>query len=168
LPDCLESVRGRVDEIVVADTGSTDSSVEVAKVFGAKVVAIPWENDFAKARNLSLAEVTSDWVLMLDADECLDPEAEATLPRLLADAAVAGYQVTIRNYVRSLANKIWDRSAKPNFSTYAPAARYPAFIDHENVRLFRRDPEIYFSGRVHETVGWQSRRRIAKLALRNC
>ena len=44
----------------------------------------------------------------------------------------------------------------------------PAYVDHENVRLFRRDPEIYFTGRVHETVGWQiinTARRLANSQL---
>lgn len=155
LEDCLESVQGLVDEIVVADTGSTDSSIEIAQRARARIFPIPWENDFAKARNLSLAEVKSDWVLMLDADERLDPGAAKVLPALLADREAAGFQVTIRNYVANLHHKIWDRQASPNTGAYAPARAYPAYVDHENVRLFRRDPEIYFTGRVHETVGWQ-------------
>ena len=148
-------MRAVVDEIIVADTGSTDGSVGIARKAGAKVISIPWENDFAKARNRSLAEVTSDWVLMLDADERLDPGAATLLPSLLSHRATAGFQVIIRNYVSTLAHKIWDRPAKPNDSAWGPAQSYPAYVEHENVRLFRRDPEIYFTGRVHETVGWQ-------------
>ncbi len=155
LAECLESVRGVVDEIIVADTGSTDGSVGIARKAGAKVISIPWEDDFAKARNRSLAEVTSDWVLMLDADERLDPGAGTLLPSLLSHRATAGFQVIIRNYVCTLAHKIWDRPAKPNDSAWGPATSYPAYVEHENVRLFRRDPDIYFTGRVHETVGWQ-------------
>jgi Tfp pilus assembly protein PilF len=153
LPDCLASVRGVADEIVVADTGSSDSSAEIARQAGARVISIPWENDFAKARNLSLAEVTTDWVLMLDADERLDPAAASVFPSHLANKEVAGYQVTIRNYLRTLTQTLWDRPAIPNDSSYEPARAYPAFTAHENVRLFRRDPEIYFVGRVHETTG---------------
>ncbi|HKV47570.1 MAG TPA: glycosyltransferase [Candidatus Acidoferrales bacterium] len=155
LPECLGSVAGVVDEIVVADSGSSDESIEIARRSGAKTLSIPWENDYAKARNLSLAQVTSDWVLMLDADERLDPDAQQKLPALLANRSVAGYQVTIRNYVADASKKIWDRPSHPNDGSYAPSRSYPAYIDHENVRLFRRDPEIYFVGRVHETVGWR-------------
>jgi tetratricopeptide (TPR) repeat protein len=153
LPDCLASVRGIVDQIVIADTGSTDASKEVARGLGVKVISIPWENDFSKARNLALSKVTCDWVLMLDADERIDPGAASLMPGHLANKNVAGYQVTIRNYRSSLTEKVWDRPARPNDSEYAPAKQYPAYVDHENVRLFRRDPEIYFVGRVHETVG---------------
>ena len=164
LAECLASVAGVVSEIVVADTGSTDSSIEIAHNAGAKVFSIPWENDFARARNLSLDQVTADWVLILDADERLDPQAGSLLPALLANRNVAGYQVIIRNYVNSLDTKIWDRPAKANDSSYAPARNCAGYIDHENVRLFRRDPEVYFSGRVHETVGWRIINTARKLA----
>jgi len=165
LPDCLGSVKGVVDEIVVADTGSEDGSVAIARAAGAKTISIPWESDYAKARNLSLAQVTADWVLMLDADERLDPGAREKLPALLGNKAVAGYQVTIRNYVSDPARKIWDRASHANDGAYEPSRAYPAYIDHENVRLFRRDPEIYFVGRVHETVGWRIKETRGKLGM---
>jgi glycosyltransferase involved in cell wall biosynthesis len=163
LPGCLASVQGVVNEMVVADTGSADSSPEIARRAGAKVFSIPWDNDFAKARNLSLAHVSADWVLMLDADEHLDPAAASILPSLLCHCDIAAYQVPIRNYLASLAKKVWDRPARPNDSTYAPAQPYPAYVEHENVRLFRRDPAIYFTGRVHETVGYRIRETKKKL-----
>jgi glycosyltransferase involved in cell wall biosynthesis len=163
LPDCLASVSGIADEIVVADTGSDDDSLEIARKAGAKTISIPWENDYAKARNISLAQATSDWILMLDADERLDPAAKETLPALMANRTVAGYQVTIRNYVSDASKTIWDRPSHPNNESYEPGRAYPAYIDHENVRLFRRDPEIYFVGRVHETVGWRIKETSGKL-----
>lgn len=153
LKACLESVRGVVSEIVIADTGSTDTTKQIAQESGGRIIDIPWANDFAAARNLSLAEVKADWVLVLDADEMLDSRAAAAIPPLLASQGVAGYQVTIRNYVLSLGDRIWDRPAKPNDGALAVASAYPAFVEHENVRLFRRDPQIYFVGRVHESVG---------------
>jgi len=153
LAACLESARGAVDEMVIADTGSTDNTIKLARGIGARVISIPWENDFARARNLSLAEVTADWVLSMDADERLDPAAPRRLPALLANRKAAAYQVPIRNYVLSLNERIWDRPAKPNDSPIPEAKQYPAYVDHENVRLFRHSAELYFVGRVHETVG---------------
>ncbi len=149
----LESVRGVANEIIIADTGSSDASVQIAREFGARVFNIPWENDFAVARNRALAEVQADWVLVLDADEVLDSEAKKIIPGLVAATKTAGYMVAIRNYFLSLDDRIWDEPAKPNDSTLPAAKAYPAYVDHENVRLFRRDPRIYFVGRVHETVG---------------
>jgi tetratricopeptide (TPR) repeat protein len=153
LPACLESLRGLVSEMIIADTGSTDDTVEVAMSFGGRVIPIPWTDNFSEARNRALAMVKSDWVLSLDADEQLDPATGACFPALLADPAFAAYQVTIRNYVFSLEDRIWDRTAKPNDSELPQARTYPAYVEHENVRLFRRTPEIYFVGRVHESVG---------------
>ena len=150
---CLESVRGVVDETVIADTGSADSTIEIARSFDARVFGIPWENDFAAARNRALQDVHTDWVLTLDADEVLDPGAKDDIPRLIAATNISGYMVSIRNYFLSLDDRIWDQPAKPNDSSLPAAKKYPAYVDHENVRLFRRDPRIYFVGRVHESVG---------------
>ena len=90
LPDCLASVKGVVNEMVIADTGSTDGTAEIARNAGAKVISVPWEDDFSKARNAPLAMVTADWVLSLDADERLDPGAPAVLPTLVAKKDLAG------------------------------------------------------------------------------
>jgi glycosyltransferase involved in cell wall biosynthesis len=153
LPLCLDSACELVDEIVVADTGSKDATRAVAARYGARVLQVEWENDFAKARNLALAAVTSDWVLMLDADEELDPQARTSIPKLIESTEISGYLVTIRNYVNGLQERLWDRPATPNDSRLERARAYPAYVQHENVRLFRHDPQIYFVGRVHETVG---------------
>ena len=59
--------------------------------WAARVVSIPWENDFAKARNLALKEVHTDWVLFLDADEQLDP-VRVLLPARV-DESEAGHGV---------------------------------------------------------------------------
>ena len=69
LPTCLDSIKDYVDEIIIVDTGSTDSTVEIAKSYNAKVYHHPWENSFSKARNHSLSYATCDWILIMDADE---------------------------------------------------------------------------------------------------
>ncbi len=152
LPACLQSVRGIVDEMVIADTGSTDATIAAATTLGARVISVPWTDDFAAARNLALGEVKSDWVLVLDADEQLDSEAATQIASLFASDLADGYQVTIRSYVLSLEDRIGDRAAKPNDFRFPAARAYAAYVEHENVRLFRRDPELYFVGRVHESV----------------
>ena len=60
---CLASLEGQVDAIYVTDTGSTDESVAIAKSFGANVRSFQWNNDFAAARNASIAGVREDWIL---------------------------------------------------------------------------------------------------------
>ncbi|HYG98940.1 MAG TPA: glycosyltransferase [Terriglobales bacterium] len=151
---CLESVQGVVTEIVVADTGSTDGTVEIATELGATVIQVPWANDFAQARNAALQPLKTDWVLVLDADEELDSDAKPVIPGLL-EQSVGGYEVPIRNYLPVRYARTFDRVAKPNNETTGRAIHAPAYTEHTNCRLFRRVPEIYFVGRVHELVEHQ-------------
>ena len=69
LPRCLVSVKPVVDEMIVVDTGSTDRTKEIARVFGAKVFDYEWADDFSGARNFSLSKAKGNWILILDADE---------------------------------------------------------------------------------------------------
>jgi tetratricopeptide (TPR) repeat protein len=152
LRHCLQSVSGVVSQIVIADTGSTDGTVDIAREFGATVISVPWESHFANARNAALKLMETEWVLVLDADEELDGEAKAQLPNLLRPWNVGGYLVAIRNYIPTVTGRGWDRVAEPNRGKHPRARQAPAYFVHENCRLFRRDPEIYFVGRVHELV----------------
>lgn len=84
LARCLRSVRGVVDEIVVADTGSTDDTVKIAAQFGAKTPHFEWVNDFAAARNFALEQTTGDWILVLDADEHASDALAKEIKRFIA------------------------------------------------------------------------------------
>ena len=83
LPKCLKSVKNVVDEMIVLDTGSTDKTPKIAAKFGAKVHHYQWCNDFSAARNEALKYVSGDWVLILDADETLNPEIIPPLREVL-------------------------------------------------------------------------------------
>jgi len=154
---CLESARDIVSQIVVADTGSTDGSADIAREFGATVVQVKWEDHFANARNAALAPMTTDWVLVLDADEEVDRDAKRNMPILLNAANVGGYITPIRNYMANKFNRGWDRIGEPNDYRHERSRSSPTYIEHENCRLFRRQAEIYFSGRIHELVEPQIR-----------
>ncbi len=159
---CLNSVQGVVDQIVVADTGSTDNTADIAREFGATVISVPWENDFAKARNAALVPMKTDWVLVLDADEELDPEAKHLLPGLMADQEVSGYTVTIRDYMAVRASYWLGHYSHTNDSKIERAKDAPSYHDQFTIRLFRNHPEIYYFGRVHELVEY----RICRLGLK--
>lgn len=75
---CLASVRDHVDQIVVVDTGSTDSTLAIAEEFGATIGHFAWCDDFAVARNVALGLVETEWVLSIDADEELVLKAGPT------------------------------------------------------------------------------------------
>lgn len=72
---CLDSLQGQVDEIVIADTGSTDATKDIAKEFTDKVYDFEWTDDFAEARNFVASYASGEWILAVDADECIDPES---------------------------------------------------------------------------------------------
>ena len=132
LPDCLESVRGLVDDFVIVDTGSTDNTWEVAQSFGAEIFQFDWSDDFSEARNESLRHAKGDWIFFLDADEVLDrAEENDCLRRAASVPGIDAYFVPILN----------SRENGESESTVGSA-----------VRFFRNYPGVHFSGRVHESV----------------
>jgi len=91
LGECLDTVRGLVDEIVVVDTGSTDRTVELAEKYGARIGHFAWCDDFAAARNESLKLATGDWIMWLDADDRLPVEHHGEIRRLLSEGRDRAY-----------------------------------------------------------------------------
>jgi glycosyltransferase involved in cell wall biosynthesis len=71
----LENIRQIADEIIIADTGSTDDTVKIARQWGAKVHHLAWSDDFSAARNSCMKRVSGDWVLWLDAGEQISPQS---------------------------------------------------------------------------------------------
>jgi glycosyltransferase involved in cell wall biosynthesis len=131
LPECLESVRDLAPEMIVVDTGSSDATRELAANHGAKVFAFDFRVvDFAAARNHALAQATGKWILVLDADERLDPAGVPLVQALMARDENAGY------YLERL-------NLQPN--SQGPTNDYL-------VRLFPNRQAYRFQGRVHETV----------------
>ncbi len=73
LAACLTSVKDIADEIVVVDEHSTDKTVEIAKIFGAKVVEEPHHEIFHITKQKALDLAKGEWILQLDADEIITP-----------------------------------------------------------------------------------------------
>ena len=150
LARCLLSATPVVDEIVIVDTGSTDRTKEVAKAFGAKVYDFEWTDDFSEARNLSLSKATSEWILVLDADETISPLDYDHLNKIVknnADHPMA-YSITTRNYVKPTYVIGWTC----NDGQYADEEGGTGWYPSEKVRLFTNDSRIYFENPVHEFV----------------
>ena len=83
IENCISSVAGYVDQIVVVDTGSQDDTMDRARTLGAEVHELAWTDDYAAARNASLEHATGDWILMLDADGELDQGSTSLLRQLV-------------------------------------------------------------------------------------
>ena len=125
---CLASVKGLVDEMVVVDTGSKDDTVQRATTAGARVEHLSWPGDFAPARNAALEMVQGDWVLVLDADEQLLPDAIPALKELMEQP-----DVLVINLLR--------------FERGAAMAPYSSVS-----RLFRRHPRVQWSRPYHSMI----------------
>ena len=125
---CLESVKNIAYEMIVVDTGSDDATAKIAEEMGARVYHTPWADDFSKARNEALRYVTGDWVLVLDADEIIDPEAAASLVREVGDRKTIGYRLPLTN-----------EGANEHGTEFVP-------------RLFRNAPGLFYVGRIHEQI----------------
>ena len=160
LEQCLNSVKGIIDEIIIVDTGSTDKTKEIAKKFcemrvssrtrsqlTAKIFDFKWVDDFSAARNESIKHATKDWILVLDADEVLDEESLNTIKELTNDKDDDAFLVLQKNYTNetSIAGFV-NEEHKNKGRIYA--GWYGSFI----VRLFRNKKEYKFEGTVHELV----------------
>lgn len=146
LRQCLASVQGLVNEIVIVDTGSTDATPAIAQEFGARVIAHPWNDNFSEARNVALAHATKDWLLVLDADEALAHEDHAQVQMCMRHPAHRMYSLIQTTYFNASATFGWI----PNLLTCCEAKGFPGYCESPLTRLFRRCPEIRFHGVVHE------------------
>jgi tetratricopeptide (TPR) repeat protein len=134
LPRALNSVKDYADEIIIVDTGSTDDTVEIAKSFGAKVYFYSWNDDFASARNEALRHATCDWILSMDADDEMNGEDIAKLKEYLKETDAAGLSIPIFS-------ELTDSSLNMKNTTV-----------NYLVRIFKNDPRIRFTRRIHEFV----------------
>ena len=147
LSECLSSVQGVVDEIVVCDTGSEDRTREIARAAGAVVVDHPWTGDFSAARNAALQASSGTHVLILDADERLMSGAKAVL--------------------RAALDEDWDLALLPLHNATSLEAR-PEEVRSGRARrgeavllprLFRRSPGLLWEGVIHESpTTWLKRK----------
>jgi hypothetical protein len=126
----IRSVQGLADEVIVAESGSTDRTAEIARGLGARVIPFTWDDDFSAGRNVALAAATGDWVLWLNPDEELRPESHPTVRSLIdGDDRAFGYLARVRNVPRG--------------------ERLDQFSETWDLRLYRRRADLQYVGRVH-------------------
>jgi len=129
LARCLRSVQGIADEIVIADTGSTDDTIRIAQEFGAKLLNFAWVGDFAAARNSGLDQTAGPWILVLDADEWLDEDLGQEILRFVRGQPAVGLVKQVNDF----------RRGRQTF-------RSQCFVP----RLFPRG--AHYQGRIHEQL----------------
>lgn len=86
------------DEIIVVDSGSEDNTIELAEKAGAKVFLHPFEG-FAAQRNFGLQQVTTDWVMYLDADERITKEAARQIQKAVEYNEQCYYDIKRINFI---------------------------------------------------------------------
>ncbi len=146
LAQCLETVKGWVDEIVILDSGSSDNTKEIALQYGAKFYENTDWQGFGKQRQLAQQYVTSDYVLWLDADERVTPELKQSIQQAVSsDEKNTVYQIGRLSEVfgRQIRHSGW----------------YPDYV----VRLYRTDFAQYGDELVHEKVHYPKEAKVAKL-----
>lgn len=130
---CLRSVLF-ADQVVVLDSGSTDSTVEIARSLGAEVSINPDWQGFGVQKNRALALANSDWVLSLDADERLSPELQAEIQVVLEAPAFDAYSF-------------------PRLSSYCGQyMHHSGWYPDRVTRLFRRQTAQFSDDLVHERI----------------
>lgn len=119
-----------VDEIIIVDTGSTDDTINLILQHSAKIklYSYPWNNDFSEVRNYAISLATTEWCLIIDADECIAGQTKSTFSNII--------------------QKI---NHEDKYGLYAP------LIDNldgsqlkNNARIFRKRSTLRYHGKVHE------------------
>lgn len=98
MADCLASVKGWADEVVVVDDNSTDRTVDISKKAGAQVVHRTMDNEGIH-RNWAASRARNEWVLYLDADERVTPELQEEIDRTLPCTRDVVYAIPFRTYI---------------------------------------------------------------------
>jgi glycosyltransferase involved in cell wall biosynthesis len=133
LAACIASAKLLAADVLVADSGSTDGSLEIARALGCRVIEREYRTsgDF---KNWAIPQAANPWVLILDADERITPELAAEIARVLADPKHDGYRIPRLNHF--LGHPI----------------RHGPWQNDDCLRLFRRDLGRYVGPTDHAEV----------------
>ncbi|MGE0696698.1 MAG: glycosyltransferase family 2 protein [Pirellulales bacterium] len=133
---CIDSVRDIADEVVVADSGSTDGTLDVVrKIGGCRIIEREYVHS-ANFKNWAIPQCTHSWVLIVDADERVTPQLAAEIRQVLASPPedVDGYWIGRKNH----------------FLGYHIA--HCGWNSDDVLRLFRRDVGRYRERWVHAEI----------------
>jgi glycosyltransferase involved in cell wall biosynthesis len=134
---CLESVKF-ADEIILADNGSTDKTIEIAKKYTDKIIKYEGQ-DFSGLRNRAMEEAKGDWVLYVDADERVLEPLKLEILKLVQDDEYSAYAISRTNIIFG---------QKVDFGPYKK---------DRMIRLFKKDQFKTWIGKVHETGSFEGK-----------
>lgn len=154
---CLESLKSITErikcEIIIADTGSTDSTIQIAKEYTDNVFHFEWINDFAAARNSTLEKARGKWFLFIDADEYFDDDTSEIVnffntPELYNHYKCA--EVVLRSYTDKEKN-FFKEAHLPRFHRIDDPNDQVKFVGKVHEGIWLRQPLGCFSTIVHHT-----------------
>ena len=96
LKTCLQNLKW-VNELIVMDDYSSDSTVKIAKRFGAKIYKRNLNNNFAKQREFCLSKASNKWVLFVDSDEVVTKKLQKEIQSALKDPKFTSYRIPRKN-----------------------------------------------------------------------
>lgn len=141
LERALQSVKDCA-EILVIDGGSQDETVQIAERLGARVIPQRFPGaqgqplmNFSAARNAGLEHATQPWILALDSDEVMDPEAMKEIKKITGEQGPSAFFVP-RRYVLESGSVVNLASTYPN----------------ERLYFFRKDAVEKWEKPVHERI----------------
>lgn len=143
LAACLDSLKPIADEIVIVDTGSADTTKEIAARYTNRIYDFPWIDDFAAARNFAFSKATMEYIYTADADEIID-ENNMRLFRRVKELLPPETEIVQMHYLNLMEeNAVYNskRELRPKLFRRLRTFEWVNPI-HETVRL---DPVIYDS-----------------------
>ena len=133
IADCLGSVHGWADEILVVDDESTDATVSVAGRYANQILHRKMDNE-GRHRNWAYSQAKNEWVLSLDADEYVTGELKGEITQALKNNSFNAYDIPLRNFI----------------GTYQ--VRYSGWYPANKLRLFQKSRFKYEEVEVHPKV----------------
>ena len=134
LARCLDSIADLMDEIIIVDTGSTDTTKEIAAQYTNKIYDFTWIDDFSAARNFSFSKATKEYIYSADADEVLSSENHERF-RALKEALLPEIEIVQMKYGNQL--------------QYGTVYN---FDEEYRPKLFKRQREFVWMEPIHETI----------------
>ncbi len=143
LEECLNSVKDIADEIIIVDGNSTDGTREIAKRSKAQVISSVNHPIFHIQKQMAVEKASSDWILVLDADERITPELSREIKKVIdSNTEISGY---------------WIKRKKKFMGRWiTKGGQYPDPV----IRLFKKGAGKHPQKSVHEQieiegkVGW--------------
>lgn len=144
LSQYIDGVKNIADEIIIADTGSTDNSLKLLENLREKfnlnltIYHFKWINNFAAAKNFALSKAVGDWIIFLDADEYFDKNEREKIKPFLE-------KINDNKTIHAVETPLLNIDADNN---NAPLSK------DKQIRIFRNIEGLNYKGKIHEALSY--------------